>query len=112
MKYKIEEIKNHAREYIKDALEYDKDYLDNDITDIHHDIFNTDYYIIGYYKAQKWLGSHAFECIGYIKDYENDNFGEIYTDLSSSESVVNMYVYIIGEEILQDIINEFEQERV
>ena len=112
MKYKIEEIKNHAREYIKDSLEYDKDYLDKDITDIHNDIFNTDYYIIGYYNAEKWLGSNAFECIGCIKGYEQDNFGEIYTDLSSSESVVNMYVYIIGEEILQDIINEFELERI
>ena len=112
MKYKIEEIKEHAREHIKYSLEYDKDYLDKDITEIHNDIFNTDYYIIGYYNTEKWLGSHAFECIGCIKGYENDNFGEIYTDLSSPESVVNMYVYIIGEEILQDIINEFELERI
>ena len=29
----------------------DKDYLKKDISDIHFDLFNTDYYIIGRYKA-------------------------------------------------------------
>ena len=34
------------------------------------------------------------------------NFGEVYTDLSSSEKVVNMYAYIIGEEILYDLLSD------
>ena len=109
MQYKREEIKEHARESIKYSLEYDKDYLDKDINDIHHDIFNTDYYLIYYSACEKWLGSHAFECIGIIQDYENDNFGEVTTDLSDSEKVVNMYAYIIGEDILQGVINEFKE---
>ena len=29
------------------------------------------------------------------------------TDLSEPERVVNMYVYIIGEEILEDVISDF-----
>ena len=68
--------------------------------------FNTDYYLIYYSECNKWLGSHAFECIGIIQDYENDNFGEVTTDLSSSESVVNMYVYILGEDIVYNYENE------
>ncbi len=109
--YKEREIKKYAEEQIKETLKYDKDYLNNDISDIHHDLFNTDYYLIYYSECNKWLGSHAFECIGIIQDYENDNFGEVTTDLSSSESVVNMYVYIVGEHILQDVINEIKQEQ-
>ena len=34
-----------------------------------------------------------------------DNFGELYTDLSSAEAIVNMYVYILGEEIVNDFMN-------
>ncbi len=107
--YKQDEIKEHAITEIKEHLEYDKDYLDNDFSEIHHDLFNTDYYLIYRFACEKWLGSHAFECIGIIQDYEKDNFGECTTDLSDSEKVVNMYAYIIGEYILQDVLNEFKQ---
>ena len=34
------------------------------------------------------------------------NFGEVYTDFSEPERIVNMYTYIIGEEIVSDWINE------
>ena len=43
-----------------------------------------------------------FAAIEEIKEYEQDNFGQVSTDLSSSEKVVNMYAYIKGEEILAD----------
>tara|TARA_Y100000593_G_C4270702_1_gene317217 strand:+ start:372 stop:710 length:339 start_codon:yes stop_codon:yes gene_type:complete len=108
--YKEQEIKEYAEEQIKESLEHDKDYLDNDISEIHYDLFNTDYYLIYYSKCNKWLGSHTFECIGIIQEYEKDNFGEVITDLSNSEKVVNMYVYIVGEHILQDVINDFKKE--
>ena len=106
--YKQEEIKEYALDMIKERLEYDKEYLNQDIGEIHHDLFNTDYYIIGYYKAEKWLSNNVFKAIEEIKEYEQDNFGEITTDLSSSESVVNMYVYIIGEYILNDVIESLK----
>ena len=107
--HKYTEIKEHAVETIKEHLEYNEDYLDNDISEIHHDIFNTDYYLIGYYQCEKWLGSHVFECIEKIKEYEQDNFGEVTTDFSNSEKVVNMYVYIVGEYILQDAIEKVKE---
>ena len=73
-------------------------------TDVHHQLFNTDYYIIGTYKAEVWLEENVgtFEAIREIKEYEKWNFGEVTTDLSNPEKVVNMFVYIKGEEILQD----------
>ena len=102
--YKINEIKQYTKEMIKERLAYDKEYLEQDLTEIHHDLFNTDYYIIGYYKAEKWLANNVFKVIEEIKEYEQDNFGQVTTDLTSSESVVNMYVYIVGEYILNDVI--------
>jgi len=109
--YKIEEIKQYTEETIKERLAYDKEYLKQDLSEIHHDLFNTDYYIIGIYQAKKWLGEMAFNVIGEIKEYEESEFGEPYTDLSDVEKVVNMYVYILGEYIIYntDLIKELKQ---
>ena len=95
----VNELKQHAIDYIKD----------NEPTcygcDLHSEIFNSDYYIIGRYEAEQWLVKHigVFNAIGEIKEYEESNFGEVNTDLSESEKVVNMIVYIAGEEILSNI---------
>ena len=72
--------------------------------DLHSALFNTDYFIIGYYNAEQWLINNVgiFQAIETIREYENNMFGEVSTDFSSSEKVVNMYSYIIGEEILND----------
>ncbi len=109
---KRQEIIDFAKERIQEIYDYDQDKvtLDN-IYDLHHEIFNTDYYIIGRYQAKQWMGADAFDCIYDIQEYENNNFGQVTTDLSEPERVVNMYVYIIGEEILEDVVTEFLEER-
>lgn len=71
-------------------------------SDLVNNLCNSDYFIIGTSKAQQFLGPHAFKVISKIKEYENDNFGESYTDLSDPEKVVNMLAYIVGEEILAE----------
>jgi hypothetical protein len=108
--YKYEEIKAHFENFINDSN--NKDIVENNLDDLHHEIFNTDYYIIGRYEATKWLGDQVFNIINIIKEYENDNFGSVNTDFSEVEKVVNMYVYIIGEEIVADYINEQEEKKV
>ena len=105
MNYKLEEITNHFVDRIK---EYDLDYINENWDDLHNEIFNTDYYIIGTYQATKWLGEEVFNVIDYIKDYEQDNFGQVSTNLSEPESVVNMYAYIIGERVVQSFKWIFE----
>lgn len=101
MDYKYDEIKQYFDDYIKDQ---DNDWIDENLDDLHYHAFNTDYFIIGNYQATKWLGDEVFNVINFIKDYEIDNFGEVNTDFSSPESVVNMYAYIIGESIVNDYI--------
>ena len=105
MDYKREEIKEHFNDFIE---EQDSEWIEENIDDLHHHAFNCDYYIIGTYKATQWLGEEVFNVINFIKDTEMDNFGEVYTDFSSAEAIVNMYVYIIGEEIVSDYINSLE----
>ena len=104
MNFKKEEIKEYFDDFIEDN---EVSINDNDfIEDLHHHCFNTDYYIIGTYKASQWLEDQVFNVINFIKDYEMDNFGEVTTDLSDPVKVVNMYAYIIGEEIVNDYKHE------
>ena len=108
--YKQNEIYDYAKEKIKERLAYDKDYLQQDITEIHHDIFNTDYYIIGRYKAERWMENRVFEIIDVVKEYEEFNYGELTTDITEQEHLLNMYVFIVGEEVLYntDLIKEIK----
>jgi len=71
---------------------------------LQHKIFNTGYFIIGYYAAEQWLINNVgiFAAIGEVVKYEKDNFGEVTTDIESSKNFVNIFAYIKGEEILQD----------
>lgn len=103
--YKYDEIKAHFDDYISNLT--DKEIKEN-IDDLHHDIFNTDYYIIGRYEAKQWLGDQVFNIIEIIREYEEFNFGSVNTDFSEPEKIVNMYVYIIGEEIVQEYRDQLE----
>ena len=88
---------------------------DQDLTDfdeLHFHAFNEDYYIVYHSRAEEWLKRHeisAFEAIEKIRDYEMDNFGEANTKINP-ESVVNMYVYILGEELLAEFNLDQDQE--
>ena len=97
--YKYEEIKEHFVEWME---EQDSEWLQANKDDWHHHAFNMDQYIIGTYTAKEWLGDRVFEIIDVIKNYEQDNFGEVTTDFSDPEKVVNMYTYIVGEEVVNE----------
>ena len=105
-------IKRELKEYIKDSIE---DYTSSDCTpdkdDLHFRLFNEDYYIIGYHKAQCWLDEHnisVFEALETIRDYEELHFGEC-KQYTNAEETVNMLVYIYGEELLAEM--EFQKKQ-
>ncbi len=59
---------------------------------------------VDYYKSALLglkTGLVSFNVIQFIKEYEEGNFGEVYTDFSDPEKVVNIYVYILREEIVE-----------
>ena len=100
------EIFNFCIDRLVEIAKYDRTKLDGEISDLHHDIFNTDCYIIGRYQATQWIGIDAFDMIRDIQEYEDSNFGERFTDCSEPEKVVNMWVYIKGEEWIRECIEE------
>ena len=106
--YKYDEIKESFNDWLEDC---DSEWINENIDDLHHYAFNEDYYIIGTYQAKKWLSDEVFNVINIIKEYENDNFGEVNTDFSEPEKVVNMYTYIVGEYIVNDYINSLEEKK-
>jgi|TARA_R110000824_G_scaffold364765_1_gene553201 hypothetical protein len=112
--YNQDEIQSHINEYLNEHAIYLKDNLGkySDINELHNMIFNTDYFLIGYYQCEQWLKDKAFECIGIVQDYEKDQFGEVSTDLSNSENVVNMYAYIVGEELLYSMEDDLKEQEL
>lgn len=101
MNKKHDEMRKEAIAAIIECLEngYDGYYCD-----LHNEVFNTDYYIVGTYEAKNALREYdVFEAIEKVQDYERFNFGEIYTNVSDPEKLVNMLYYIIGDEIIGEM---------
>ena len=72
--------------------------------DLHNEVFNTDYYVIGTYQAKEILREYdVFEAIELVQTYEKEQFGEIYTDLSDPEKLLNMVYYIVGDEVIGEM---------
>ncbi len=93
-----------AMQDIKEALENG---YEGCLSDLHNEVFNQDYYIIGTATAESALEEYGvFDAIRRIEEYEMNNFGEIYTKLSDPEKVANMLYYIIGEEVIHDLVDE------
>ena len=100
-------MRKEAREDIIEAL---RDGYTGYYCDLHNEVFNTDYYIIGTYQAKEALKEYdVFEAIEKVQTYEKDNFGEICTDLSDPEKLINMLYYIIGEEVLYEIMEGVDE---
>jgi len=98
------EMRKEAREAIVEAL---RNGYTGYYCDLHHEVFNTNYYIIGTYKAKKALEEYGiFDAIEKVQEYEIDNFGGVYTDLSDPEKLINMLYYIIGEEVIWEMLGD------
>ncbi len=106
MNLKEEVMRQEAREQIIECL---RDGFDSYYCDLHDQVFNTDYYIIGTKEAREVLEEYdVFKAIEKVQTYEKENFGEVYTDLSDPEKLVNMLFYIIGEEVLYKLMDSSE----
>ena len=78
----------------------------NDGLTTHDEMFNENYYIIGYYKSSQWLKEHELgelEAVNICKDFEREHFGEIQTDFDNTEQLVNHLVYWYGLELCMEL---------
>jgi hypothetical protein len=84
--------------------------------DLHNEVFTSDNYIISDYRAEQWLIKNIgiFAAIKVIQKYEKFHFGSINTDLGNPVNVLDMLIYIAGEEILQesDTLNDRWDEKL
>lgn len=110
------------------AIMEDSDGQDySDFDELFNACFNADEYIIGTYEAAQALNDFkpnedldpvnsgsltdgAFGAIGLIQQYEEDNFGEVDTDLSNPEKVASMVAYIRGESLFNEVLEDLDVE--
>jgi len=111
-------IVEHAQEGIQDIINGMSENDSFDLSELHHRLFNEDYFIIGSYKAEQWIRENnlnAWDVIEEVKDYEELNFGTFSTELNA-EAMVNMFAYIQGEALLNSLENmrfsEADKERM
>ena len=96
------DLKNHIIDNINN-------YEGTELDDLHHHLFNEDYYIIGYYNAEQWIKKNdlnTFEIINYCQEQEKENFGEIQNTFDNAEKLVNHYAYWRGQELLWAMSND------
>ena len=95
----IKEVKETALDFLKENSEHATIHG----CDLHNEIFNTDYFCVYTNECKKYLEEYGvFEAIEKVKEYEEFNFGEVTTDLSDPFKLLNMLVYILGEEYLNN----------
>ena len=105
-----DELYDHATEVAKT---YGKDLDEWTEEDLHHAAFNEDYYIIGYHKASQWLkkyGIPGFEAVCFVQRWEREHWGEA-REYDNLEATVNMIAYILGYEVVRDVLQCLRAER-
>lgn len=117
--------KQELASVVLDIMENGSEQDYSDFEELFDACFNEDYYIIGTYKAAQALNNFkpnedldpinpyglpngAFGAIGLVQQYEQDNFGEVNTDLSDPEKVANMVAYIRGEVLFNEVLEDLE----
>lgn len=75
--------------------------------DVFNDLFNSDYYIIGYKEAADALEKYGiFKALDEVQQFDVENFGHWDTDYTDPEKVANMLEYIHASKYMQDILND------
>lgn len=99
------QIRQDAVDAIIEALEFG---YEGDIYDLHNDLFNTDYYIVGTYEAEQFLNGYGFfDAIREIKEYDHSYDYVSLNMIENAEKMANLLYYIIGYEIFSIIQDEF-----
>ena len=102
----LEELAKKHMDYILEPMNEEtiRDWINDD--ELHFHCFNEDYVEIYTYECKQNMKGYEWEIIEEIKNYEEENFGEVTTDLSDPFRVFNMWMYIVGE----TLCNEYEEE--
>ena len=97
------DFKELVLDYAIDKL-YELDYEDFSIygADLHNELFNTDYVVIGTYRATQEIEENIHNLLTTLQRYK-DEFGEAYGDITNAEKVLNLMYYMCGNDIMSNI---------
>lgn len=97
---------DEIKETLLDNLDGYKGIEDYYFDNVFDDLFNTDYYIIGYKEAEEALQEYGvFKALDEVQEFDVDNFGEWDTDYTDPEKVANMLEYIHASEYMGDMLD-------
>lgn len=95
------------KETLLDNLDEYEGIKDYTFDDIFNDLFNSDYYIIGYKEAEEALQEYGiFNALEEVQEFDVENFGHWNTDYADPEKVANMLEYIHASKYMQDMLDE------
>jgi hypothetical protein len=95
MKYFTQE---EIRQDLIDELEVFNGYY----ADLHHETFNTNYYLISNYECEQALEDYGvFDAIREVQAWEKDATGETYTEVEAF-NIANMLYYIKSEAFMTE----------
>ena len=84
---------------------------DYEIEELHDNVFNSELEFIYDHEAIDELNSYGtWEAINTVKHYQQDNYGEIVTDLSNPCDVANYLYYIESEQLISELLETFYSE--
>lgn len=109
--YKYDEIKNELLDYVENNNLTLSEALQDD--DLHFKVYNSDYFIVGYYNAEQWLikddRNYTFDVLEYVQEQEEIALGTI-EKITNAERLVNLYAYWLGYEVIAELQAEEEEE--
>ena len=96
---------DEIRETLLNNLDGYKGIEDYTFEDVFNDLFNSDYYIIGYKEAENALKEYGvFKALEEVQQFDVENFGHWDTDYTDPEKVANVLEYIHANEYMQDML--------
>jgi hypothetical protein len=106
-------MKNYTKleiDIINHAIEMLPQYIENDVQNLHHHMFNEDYWVNGRYEAEQEILKHCnvFDAIQLIIDWEYDHLGQMTSKINEAENVCYMLVYILSIDILNSCESYFK----
>ena len=97
---------DEIKETLLDNLDGYEGIEDYTFDDVFNDLFNSDYYIIGYKEAEEALQEYGiFNALEEVQRWDVENFGHWDTDYTDPEKIANMLEYIHASEYMQDMLD-------
>ena len=93
------------KELACEMIDYIENYGIEDmyLSDIAHELYNNDYYIIGIYQAKEWLKKYfddMLETIEYWEEETGESYGQMITDV---ENLATLVAYTVVDNLLHEV---------